>query len=265
MLFTFPSRYSFAIGLSGVFSLAGWSRRIRAEFLVLRVTQDTTRPHRASGTELSSSTVVLSRTFSSHSEYHGVVLLPRMCVATQAVWALPRSLATTGGIIRLFSLPPGTKMFQFPGFASARLRADNSPSDCWVVPFGNPRINGHLHLPEAYRSLSRPSSPPRAKASTGRPNLLSPMERIRHPPLLILSAVIEIQYQICSVADIYKVLLTVLCVNMSKISSRQKPSSCRAQDWLRLRYVYPVLWTVENNGFEPLTPCLQSRCSSQLS
>jgi len=23
--------------------------------------------------------------------------------------------------------------------------------------------------------------------------------------------------------------------------------------------------TVENNGFEPLTPCLQSRCSSQLS
>ena len=25
------------------------------------------------------------------------------------------------------------------------------------------------------------------------------------------------------------------------------------------------LWTVENNGFEPLTPCLQSRCSSQLS
>ena len=35
MLFTFPSRYWFAIGLSGVFSLTGWSRRIRAEFLVL--------------------------------------------------------------------------------------------------------------------------------------------------------------------------------------------------------------------------------------
>ena len=27
----------------------------------------------------------------------------------------------------------------------------------------------------------------------------------------------------------------------------------------------PVLTSVENNGFEPLTPCLQSRCSSQLS
>ena len=37
---------------------------------------------------------------------------------TSPVWALPRSLATTGGIISLFSLPQGTKMFQFPWFAS---------------------------------------------------------------------------------------------------------------------------------------------------
>ena len=36
---------------------------------------------------------------------------------TSLVWALPRSLATTWGIIRLFSLPTGTKMFQFPAFA----------------------------------------------------------------------------------------------------------------------------------------------------
>ena len=121
MLFTFPSRYWYAIGLSGVFSLAGWSRRIRAEFLVLRVTQDTTRPRRASVTGLSPSLTELSRTFSSHSEYHSVVLLPLLCIATQQVWALPRSLATTGGIISLFSLPAGTKMFQFPAFASPSL------------------------------------------------------------------------------------------------------------------------------------------------
>ena len=43
---------------------------------------------------------------------------------------------------------------------------DDRPSACRVVPFGNPRIKGHLHLHAAYRSLSRPSSPPRAKAST---------------------------------------------------------------------------------------------------
>ena len=174
MLFTFPSRYWFAIGLSGVFSLAGWARRIRAGLLVPRVTQDTTKPHRASVTGLSPSMTELSRTFSSHSEYYGVVLQPRTCVATCAVWALPRSLATTGGIIKLFSLPPGTKMFQFPGFASLQTHSDNHPSGNWVVPFGNPGIKGHLHLHRAYRSLSRPSSPPRAKASTGRPNLLSP-------------------------------------------------------------------------------------------
>ena len=50
---------------------------------------------------------------------------------------------------------------------------DDIPSGCRVVPFGNPRIKGHLHLPAAYRSLSRPSSPPRAKASAMRPCLLS--------------------------------------------------------------------------------------------
>ena len=41
MLFTFPSRYWFTIGLSDLFSLAGWSRRIHAEFHVFRATQDT--------------------------------------------------------------------------------------------------------------------------------------------------------------------------------------------------------------------------------
>ena len=40
---------------------------------------------------------------------------------TSRVWAIPRSLATTGGITNLFSLPAGTKMFQFPAFASAML------------------------------------------------------------------------------------------------------------------------------------------------
>ena len=34
----------------------------------------------------------------------------------------------------------------------------------WVSPFGNLRIIGYLLLPEAYRSLSRPSSAPDAKA-----------------------------------------------------------------------------------------------------
>ena len=155
MLFTFPSRYSFTIGLTGVFSLTGWSRRIRAEFLVFRVTQDTTRLQLASSTGLSPSMVVLSRTFLSQASCHSVVLQPHGCVATIMVWALPRSLATTGGIIDLFSLPEGTKMFQFPSLAPAMRPA--SPKT-WVVPFGYPRVKGHLRLTVAFRSLSRPSS-----------------------------------------------------------------------------------------------------------
>ena len=38
-----------------------------------------------------------------------------------------------------------------------------------VPPFGNLRISGYVRLPEAYRSLSRPSSTPDAKAFTMRP------------------------------------------------------------------------------------------------
>ena len=71
----------------------------------------------------------------------------------------------------LFSFPPGTEMFQFPGFAPhlvwCRARARR------VAPFGNPRFYEYLPLGAAYRSLSRPSSPPRAKASFMCPSLLS--------------------------------------------------------------------------------------------
>ena len=41
-----------------------------------------------------------------------------------------------------------------------------------VAPFGHLRIIAHLQLPAAFRSLSRPSSAPGAKASALRPNSL---------------------------------------------------------------------------------------------
>ena len=68
-----------------------------------RVTQDTTKLHSDSYTGFSPSVIELSRTFYSLFEYYGVVLQPRICIATHTVWALPRSLATTGGIIVIFS------------------------------------------------------------------------------------------------------------------------------------------------------------------
>ena len=75
-------------------------------------------PAPASCKGLSPATATLSSVFHSPKQYNLAVLQPRRRVATTPVWALPRSLATTGGIIDLFSLPRGTKMFQFPRFAS---------------------------------------------------------------------------------------------------------------------------------------------------
>ena len=43
VLFTFPSRYSFAIGRRRVFSLGGWSPQLRAGFHVARATQGRAR------------------------------------------------------------------------------------------------------------------------------------------------------------------------------------------------------------------------------
>ena len=65
---------------------------------------------------------------------------------------------------RLISLPPGTEMFQFPGFASLR-REMTVITDGRVAPFGHLGITACVPLPRASRSLPRPSSPPCAQAS----------------------------------------------------------------------------------------------------
>ena len=66
----------------------------------------------------------------------------------------------------LMSFPPGTEMFQFPGFASPAYVFSWRYPCGWVAPFGYPRINACSRLPVAFRSVPRPSSPPGAKAST---------------------------------------------------------------------------------------------------
>jgi hypothetical protein len=96
-------------------------------------------------------------------------------------------------------------MFQFSGFAPF----GDMSSTCRVTPFGNPCLKGYLHLSMAYRSLSRPSSLLRAKASA-------------YCPSLLINFAIFYQY-------VKELLL------------------------------------VENIGVEPMTSCVQSRRSSQLS
>ena len=92
------------------------------------------------------------------------VLTPK--VFLPLVWASPISLATTFGIsVDVFSSPYLDVSVQ----AVPYVRLFYSTHVAWafpmrVSPFGNPRINAHLQLPAAYRSLSRPSSAPDAKA-----------------------------------------------------------------------------------------------------
>ena len=82
------------------------------------------------------------------------------------VWPPPLSLATTCGIsVDVFSSPYLDVSVQ----AVPHVHLFDSMHvtwilSMWVAPFGNPRINGYLLLPVAYRSLSRPSSAPDAKA-----------------------------------------------------------------------------------------------------
>ena len=95
---------------------------------------------------------------------------------TAVVWAVPRSLATTCGI---------TVVFSSSGYLDVSVHRVSPPtsrgtttSSWWVFPFGHLRITSYLPIPAAYRSLSRPSSPLRAKASLIRFSLFSSVLRI---------------------------------------------------------------------------------------
>ena len=69
VLFTFPSRYWFAIGRRRVFSLGGWSPRIRAGFLVAGPTREgECEAGRASPTGLSPCAAGLPRPFGCDSD-----------------------------------------------------------------------------------------------------------------------------------------------------------------------------------------------------
>jgi hypothetical protein len=102
VLFTFPSRYWFTIGLSGVFSLTGWCRQIPTRRLRPRGTQDTTILLSITRTQLSCSMAGFPTPF----RFSLIVMLwsyyPIYAV-TYMVWASSISLATTLEITVVFS------------------------------------------------------------------------------------------------------------------------------------------------------------------
>ena len=168
MLFTFPSRYWFTIGRQLVFSLTRWSARLHTAFHVCRATLGLPRAGRIFGHG--------SLTLSGAS-FHTLDLIfpvphrgpkPRRQSLRFGLFRF-RSPLLTESILFLFLRL--LRCFTSPGLANPLLCIQSGTTGYYpgqVTPFGNLRVKAYLPLSEAYRSLSRPSSPVGTKAFTMR-------------------------------------------------------------------------------------------------
>ena len=186
MLFTFPSRYLFTFGRQVVFSLRRWSSQIRTGFHVSRATRVCVRRRACSfaygaltlyGRPFQ--TVLLETRFFDFSTGMGThQSTPHNPMMTKR----PRHTSSQFRLIRVRSPLLTESLFYFIFLQVLRCFSSlswlhapmNSVHVPWalpkgVSPFGHPRIEACVQLPEAFRSLPRPSSPPGAKASTVSP------------------------------------------------------------------------------------------------
>ena len=210
----------------GVFSLAGWSRQIRAGLLVSRVTQDTATPLLASRKGLSPAMAGLSRPFRSQSVCDSAVLQPRGCIATVSVWALPRSLATTGGITFCFLFLEVLRCFsslRSPHYNCVMMTVLQTDGLSHSEIRGSKDICSYPRLIAAYHVLHRLHEP-------------------RHPPCALIHFLgsghqhgrsyfqLYPDKQKCQENFFVEFYSTVSCVNMSKISWCQPGSKRRVRD-----------------------------------
>ena len=100
VLFTVPSQYWFTIGRSGVFSLRGWSPYVQTGFLVSRLTRGC-------------NCFLLIRGY--HPLWRRFPTTSNFYKNSTGLFPVRSPLLRES---RLMSFPPGTKMFQFSGFAS---------------------------------------------------------------------------------------------------------------------------------------------------
>ena len=133
------------------------------------------------------------------------------------VWALPRSLAATYGIIVIFS-SSGYLDVSVRRVPSAQLwiHCTVTCSACRVSPFRHPRIKAYVQLPAAFRSLSRLSSAPSARASALRPTMLNLLHSRAFPAKCFLSpaspVVLTCSYRrICKACPSCSLVLLAIC------------------------------------------------------
>ena len=149
VLFTFPSRYLCTIGRRGVFRLGGWSPHVQTGFHVPRLTRGSNAKLRLRGCH------PLRRTF------------PGPSASFPAATGLLRFRSPLLAESRLMSFPPGTEMFQFPGFASR----------AYGFGAGSPKLEGFPHSDIRGSTIARIS--PRLFAAC---HVLHRLLAPRHPP-----------------------------------------------------------------------------------
>jgi hypothetical protein len=188
VLFTFPSRYWFAIGHRNVFRLGRWSCQLQSGFLVSRPTQVSHpggQPAFAYGT--------LTLCGSAFQRASARPTRPPEGPAGPSGTTLQPPEDNGCGLLRLPGLGSSPfarrysenhscflflrvlRCFSSPGSPHAAYLFSHAMTGHHpgrVPPFGYPGINARLQLPPAFRSLPRPSSPSCAQASTPRPYCL---------------------------------------------------------------------------------------------
>ena len=159
------------------------------------------------------------------------------CAETPPVWAVPSSLATTRGITICFLFLQVLRCFSSLGWHPSQ---GIPTSSGWVAPFGDPRITGYYAPP---RGLSQPIASFIASESQG----------IHRTPLVTFRSSQDLD---CSVDRSLGLFWSV---------QQHVKERCPGGLPLRSRWKAVGGGVVENIGVEPMTSCLQSRRSSQLS
>ena len=179
-----PSRGSFhlsftvlcSIGHQSVFRVTGWSPLVPPGFLVSRRTLDPAAPLSPSPTGLSPSPAGFPKTFLLGSAVTSAVRTPECTHSGLPSFHFARRYSGNRSFFLFLALLGCFGSGGSPPCVMDSRTDGRSPSGR-VSPFRHPRIHGYLHLPAAFRSLSRLSSAPGAKASA-----LCPFCLIVRPP-----------------------------------------------------------------------------------
>jgi hypothetical protein len=151
-----------------------------------------------------------------------------------------------------------------------------------VAPFGHPRINDRSHLPAAFRSVPRPSSPLGAKASTERPShtqLSTARTQDPSAPLTRHFKTPHVQSDSSNTENTHLIRFvsrtSLHSISPNLLHHEKQQRNPRRQDlrpnnkvvFRKLRNRATARPRIHNLhleaiGFEPMTPCLQSRCST---